>query len=267
MSAQDEINTHARKNTLRFYWNRHHDPELDLAFDEVLLTDAAAGYAGLHIYSWDVPTVVLGYNQSLDDVNPEIVEGLNLRVVRRASGGTGIIHNRDIGVSLALPLSHPLASGIRPLYRSFANGISQGLWALGVPGETVPYEYEQTSPRSAVCFLTHGNDSVLLHGKKIFGSAQIRRANAVLIHGTLLLGLDADLYGAMFRAPQQDITTLVAGVEPLTGNRKPVVGVLAKSLANAFGLPLARPESTQSDGVQSAASTTISSTEGDEYAD
>jgi lipoate-protein ligase A len=267
VSAQNTANAQRKNSSLRFHWNRHHDPELDLAFDEVLLTNAAAGHAGLHVYSWEMPTAVLGYNQSLDDVNPRVVDALDLRVVRRASGGTGIIHDRDIGVSLALPLSHPKASGIRQLYRSFGVGISRGLWALGVPGETVPYENEQTSPHSAICFLTHGNDSVLLHGKKVFGSAQIRRSRAVLIHGTLLLEPDLDLYEAVFRVPRQEIAALVTGARALTGNRTPVVGVLATSIADVFGFTLATPESRRSDKANSSASSLITRRRGDEYAD
>jgi lipoate-protein ligase A len=250
VSTQQVDGKQSRKDAFRFYWNRHNDPELDLAFDEVLLTDAAAGYGGLHFYSWAMPTVILGHNQPSGDVNPEIVERLRLRVVRRGSGGTGIIHDRDIGVSLALPLSHPKAIGIRSLYRSFASGIARGLWALGIPGETVPYEDGQTLPHSPVCFLTHGNDSVLLRGKKIFGSAQIRRAGAVLIHGTLLRELDVDLYKAVFRTSQQEISTLVAGVGILTGNRTPAVSALAKSLADAFGFVLARPELAEAEADQ-----------------
>jgi lipoate-protein ligase A len=105
-----------------------------------------------------------------------------------------------------------LAGGIRKLYHALGGAIADALQTLGYP--VVPLQGDAGGPDSPVCFEQHGHDGLYLEGRRVFGSAQVRRQRAVMIHGTLLLEFDADLYSSVFGSDparlRQRITSLAA---------------------------------------------------------
>src|SRR5262245_57717493 len=77
----------------------------NMAVDEVLLTAAAAsGQATLRFYTWNEPTLSLGYFQAAAD-RQQHAASLACTLVRRASGGGAILHDRELTYSVALPLA------------------------------------------------------------------------------------------------------------------------------------------------------------------
>ncbi|MBN1426178.1 hypothetical protein JXA88_16630 [Candidatus Fermentibacteria bacterium] len=172
------------------------DPRQDLRSDLEGLLIAAEGPPVLRVYSWDFPVSVIGCHQPLDDVDLAFCRANSIPVLRRGSGGRGVIHHGDLGVSLALPVSHPWAGGIRKLYHAFGVAMAETLQNLGFPVALL--QGDAGGPDSPVCFEHHGHDGLYLEDKRVFGSAQVRRQTAVMIHGTLLLGFDADLHSSVF---------------------------------------------------------------------
>ena len=74
-----------------------------MAVDETLLFDAAEnGTATLRFYSWDEPTLSLGYFQRYAD-REQHTASRTCAVVRRQTGGGAILHDRELTYSLALP--------------------------------------------------------------------------------------------------------------------------------------------------------------------
>src|SRR6188474_2624923 len=75
----------------------------NMAVDEALLETAAiSGLATLRFYTWQEPTLSLGYFQSAVDRDHH-PDGRDCPLVRRASGGGAIIHDRELTYSIALP--------------------------------------------------------------------------------------------------------------------------------------------------------------------
>src|SRR5882724_9809402 len=75
----------------------------NMAVDEALLESAAVdGIATLRLYQWSEPTLSLGYFQPAADrqTHPASRE---CPLVRRASGGGAILHDRELTYSLAIP--------------------------------------------------------------------------------------------------------------------------------------------------------------------
>lgn len=210
-------------------------PADDLAREAWLLERAAGGDISLLVTSWHGPVVVLGYAQKAEEVDLRWCRAEGLPVLRRVSGGTGVIHRGDLGVGLVLPTDHPWAGGVVGLYRKFLDVLGPALQSLGSRVSRLEQAARASRVRSPVCFLDQLSDTLAVDGRKAVGCAQTRRRGAVLIHAAVLLGLDAVLYERVFGVPADDVR---AGLAPALAGADPVhVGeVVAGCLAEALGL-------------------------------
>jgi lipoate-protein ligase A len=102
LSARQEITM----PSLRLLPFARADGPWNMAADEVLLQGAAAGVASLRFYGWETATVSLGYFQEAAPVAAHPRLG-SLPLVRRASGGAALIHDREITYAIALPAIAP----------------------------------------------------------------------------------------------------------------------------------------------------------------
>lgn len=208
---------------------------MDLAREAWLLQRAAAGEPALLLGSWPGPVVVLGFGQPEGDVDLAWCRRHGVPVLRRLTGGTGVVHRGDLGVALALPAEHPWAKGIVSLYRLFLEALEPALRSLGSRASRITEPRHGSRVRSRVCFLDQLADTLAVDGRKAVGCAQTRRRGAVLVHAAVLLGLDAGLYSRVFRVPKDEVR---AGLAPaLTGVPPGAIGKeVAAGMARALGL-------------------------------
>jgi lipoate-protein ligase A len=171
----------------------------DLAFEAEMLEVAAAGRPSLAVASWPGPVVVLGYGQPVEDVDLGWCRERSIPVLRRLSGGTGVIHRGDLSLSLALPAEHPWAHGVVGLYDRFLDVLQPALASLGSPVDRLEAPARATRVRSPVCFFDQLADTLAVGGRKAVGCSQTRRRGGVLIHAAVLLGLEPALYARVFR--------------------------------------------------------------------
>lgn len=162
--------------------------EWNMAVDEALLESAAAGQATLRLYAWNPATLSLGYFQRLADRATHPASA-GCPVVRRESGGGAIVHDRELTYSLALPVEHPWAREAAGLYRLLHQSLAEVLTRQGIPAR-LRSEAEVVRPTQEpfLCFLRQTAGDLLVGPHKVGGSAQRRRAGAILQHGSLLLG-------------------------------------------------------------------------------
>jgi lipoate-protein ligase A len=207
----------------------------DLAREACLLDRAAEGRVSMLLTCWQGPVVVLGYAQKPDGVNLEWCRAHGLTVLRRLTGGTGVIHRGDLGVGLFLPESHGWAKGIVGLYERFLDVIAPALGSLGSDVSRLSKPARTSRVRSPICFLDQLSDTLTVDGRKAVGCAQTRRRGAVLIHAAILLGLDVELYARVFEV---GIDAVRAGIAPaISGADWRVVGdAIAKGFAGALDL-------------------------------
>jgi lipoate-protein ligase A len=216
-------------------------PTVDLAREAVLLERAAGGEISLLLTSWRDPVVVLGYGQAADDVDLAWCASQQVSVVRRLTGGTGVVHRGDLGVGLALPIAHAWARGIIDLYARFLDVLEPALRSVGADVSRLEDAQRATRVRSPICFFDQLADTLVAGGGKAVGCAQTRRRGAVLIHAAVLLGLDAELYARIFRVPEHEVAS---GLAPAVadGDWKVVGEAIADRLAGALGLELRHRE-------------------------
>jgi len=216
-------------------------PREDLAFEEELLAMAAAGRPALFAYTWPRPTAVLGYGQPVEDIDLEACRRLQIEVLRRITGGAGVVHSGDLAVSLALPASHPWAGRIAGLYDRFLGALGGALGDAGAEVRRPDPPSAKSRRRSPICFEDQAADTLTIGGRKAVGCAQARRKAAVLVHAAILLGLDADLYAAVFGVDAERIRRALApavtGVTP-----DDLAGRIARRLGEALDLAPRPPE-------------------------
>ncbi|MEO1992852.1 MAG: hypothetical protein ABGW78_13015 [Pirellulales bacterium] len=166
----------------------------NMAADECLANEAVRR-AGLviRLYSWKTTTVSLGAFQASHDAH-ECSALKNLPLVRRPSGGGAIVHGSDVTYAAAIPRHHPWAAQPQLLYDAFHGAMVESLKARGIRarlafGETAAEEhffcFDRRSSGDLVVDLE--GDALVSRGTKVMGSAQRRRATAVLQHGSLLI--------------------------------------------------------------------------------
>lgn len=218
-------------------------PSHDLAFEAEMLDRAAGGRCSALVTSWPGPVVVLGYAQKPEEVDLDWC-GLNgVPVLRRLSGGTGVIHRGDLGVALALPKEHPWCEGIVGLYHQFLDVIEPALISVGGRVERLAEPRPSSRVRSPICFEDQLADTLLVDGRKAVGCSQTRRKGGVLIHAAILLGLDPDLYTRVFGV---DVERVRRGLAPAVSGVgwEVVADAILSGLASELGMDLevgARP--------------------------
>jgi lipoate-protein ligase A len=179
-------------------WRLLIDPPLDgatnMAIDEAILYALADGQVPptLRFFQWKPPCLSLGYNQRWRELDEVACRKLGYTWTRRPTGGRAILHTDEITYSLIIPQGDPrVQGGIVGSYRALSFGLLTGLETLGVKASQVTKEEYRTNRQAGksnpVCFDTPSRYEITWQGKKLIGSAQLRRKKIVLQHGTLPL--------------------------------------------------------------------------------
>jgi lipoate-protein ligase A len=155
---------------------------MDVALARCLREDQGV----LRIYRWSRPTLSLGRNQAARDrYDPFAAERLGAEIVRRPTGGREVVHDRELTYAVVLPLS--ALGGLRESYRTLNGALLSALRSLGVPAEVAKPARRAPAPDGGACFLAPAAGEIVVHGRKLVGSAQARIGDTLLQHGTLLL--------------------------------------------------------------------------------
>ena len=155
-----------------------------MAADEALLASVADGAPpALRLYRWNPPALSLGRFQSEDDVDHAACGRFGVEVVRRPTGGQGLLHGGDLTYAVALPRPRGPAGGVDAVYGLLAGAIIAGLAPVGVDAAIARHD----GPAGPVCFAGQQGADLRVGDRKVCGSAQVRRNGAVLQHGSILL--------------------------------------------------------------------------------
>ncbi len=216
----------------------------NMAVDEAILLAHAAGRVPptLRFYRWTPPAVSLGYFQDYaTDVDPEACRRAGIDIVRRTTGGRAVLHHREVTYSIVVDMA-TLPGSVVETYRRIAGGLVSGLRALGLGAVLAPEKTagedpgEEAGGRTAsgagaatgasavaavgagagACFEVPSSYEILVGGKKIVGSAQVRRGGVILQHGSILLKLDPPLLARVLGFPPEAaarIATKATGLE------------------------------------------------------
>jgi len=165
----------------------------NMAVDEAILDGVRQDEspATLRLYAWEPSCFSLGYAQSAADVDQAFLERAGWHLVRRPTGGRAILHTDELTYSVIGPPEDPrLAGSVLESYRCLSQALLHALHLLGIPAEAHEKSSETAGAGPAanpICFEVPSNYEITVGGKKLVGSAQARRRNGVLQHGSLPL--------------------------------------------------------------------------------
>ena len=266
-------------------------PDMNMAIDEALMMSVGAGEVGptLRFYGWNPATLSIGYFQkAAEEVDLAEVKARGLGFVRRPTGGRAVLHDRELTYSIIIPESYPgLPESVVDSYRLLSEGMLRGLQALGLAASMVSLSSDQekakyagaasgassgstasaepaSSAASAACFDSPSWYELVIDGRKVAGSAQLRQHRALLQHGSILLDLDAaQLFDVLqFRTERQRermqwaFAERAAAINPLRASRGlPPISIgeaeeaFARGWATSLGVELSCGELTAAERV------------------
>jgi lipoate-protein ligase A len=169
----------------------------NMAVDAALLDRTlATGEAFLRCYQWEPHCLSFGRHEpALRRYDTGRIRALGLSCVRRPTGGRAVWHARELTYAVTAPLS--AFGGMREAYNALHALLAAALGTMGVRALLAPRSSPTPAVGSGPCFATPVGGEVLVNGRKVVGSAQLRSGDAFLQHGSLLLADDQGLVGEL----------------------------------------------------------------------
>ena len=208
--------TSVRARALRLIPYGVFDAVTNMAIDEALLELHLQGKtpATLRFYGWEPPAVSFGYSQKVSQRTVDKVRAAGYDAVRRPTGGRAVLHEGELtycfvgagpkqdGIDFrpdaeiegaapsfwleqGSPYEGFLPGSINQAYKEICDALIYGLRELGVAASlgrsnSAYKDYED-------CFQATTQADLQFEGKKIVGSAQLRRRHGVLQHGSIMI--------------------------------------------------------------------------------
>ncbi|MFC7391718.1 lipoate--protein ligase [Scopulibacillus cellulosilyticus] len=142
-----------------------HDPRINLAIEEYILRYLDQNEMYLLFYIND-PSIIIGKNQNtIEEINTDVVEREQIYVVRRLSGGGAVYHDRG---NLNFSFITKDDGNSFHNFKKFTEPVVQALKDMGVNAEL------------------SGRNDLMVDGKKISGNAQFATKGRMFSHGTLM---------------------------------------------------------------------------------
>jgi lipoate-protein ligase A len=162
----------------------------NMAVDQAILEHIGRGDSlpTLRLYAWHPACLSLGHAQPFADVDTARLKERGWEVVRRATGGRAILHTDELTYSVTGSAEEPfLAGGVLESYNRIAQALLQAVKNLELPVEMKKGKAYDNDTSNPVCFEIPSTYEITVDGKKLIGSAQARKKEGVLQHGSLPL--------------------------------------------------------------------------------
>lgn len=248
----------------------HANGFVNMAVDEAISDAVARGDRPptLRLYGWEPPAVSLGYHQELDEgIDREAVRERGYDIVRRPTGGRAILHAIELTYSFCIRQDE-IAGGqsVMESYREISRGIIAGLELLGarvsLGPDTEQPEAADVSAEAAhpICFAKTARCDLQAAGRKVVGSAQVRRGGGILQHGSIPIEIDLEdqvavMPGGNGRIARNVLAGAAMSVNELLG--RPVgydelSEAVARGFAQTFAVELVPDEPSEEEQAQAA---------------
>lgn len=254
------------------------DAATNMAVDEAIANAVATGEQPptLRLYGWRPAGVSLGYNQPLDEgISQDAIAARGYGIVRRPTGGRAILHADELTYSFCIRQDAIRGGGsTMESYREISRGIIAGLEllgatvSLGADGETpagapggVPAFCGQDGGMDAarpICFAKTARCDLQAEGRKVVGSAQVRRNGGILQHGSIPITINLEdqvavMPGSDGRLSRQVLAGAAMSVSELLGRSvtyEELSAAVARGFAESFGVELQAQELSPAEAVE-----------------
>jgi lipoate-protein ligase A len=161
-----------------------------MAVDEAILAQIgrADSPPTLRLYAWEPACLSLGQAQPYSDVDDAGLRERGWDVVRRPTGGRAILHTDELTYSITASSTEDVIAGsLLESYNRIALALLRAVRLLGLNPEVKPGPGTDRNSINPVCFEVPSSYEITVNGRKLIGSAQARRREGVLQHGSLPL--------------------------------------------------------------------------------
>jgi len=160
-----------------------------MEFDRALLESASDdGFiTTMRFFHFRPAALTIGRFQDLAEIDLHACREHGIEVARRPTGGKAILHLDDFTYSMVLPAQAGLPENTLEAYAILSRGIILALQSLGLNAAITIDGNRGYKEAGGACFAATTGADLKYEGRKICGSAQLRRHGALLQHGSILL--------------------------------------------------------------------------------
>ncbi|MBN2245974.1 MAG: lipoate--protein ligase family protein [Candidatus Aminicenantes bacterium] len=159
----------------------------NMAVDEYLFRSVQEGTRTfLRFYRWKRPTLSLGNSQKFENVlDKDACQKHGIDVVRRITGGKLVLHHRELTYCLCSSETDTFTDTLQGSYRMISEALVLGLKKMGIDAALTSATPSHYARRHSLCFSAPAQNEIEVDGKKIIGSAQKRKGDCFLQHGSI----------------------------------------------------------------------------------
>lgn len=221
---------------------------MNMAIDEAVLNARIAGMVPntLRFYRWKPSAVSIGRFQKIsEEVNVENCRMHGVDIVRRITGGGAVYHDYEGEITYSVVVSEKdLGSrDIVSTYNMISRGLIEAAKILGVNADFNP-----GNPKYC--------PNITANGRKLSGSAQSRKRDVLLQHGTFLVQVNLEKMFTFLKDPEKRPLEHVlciaqkrlTSIEQETGSgvsMKDAQEALVEGFQKALGIQIAQEELTR----------------------
>ena len=226
----------------------------EAVLESYLLEDGNPYHPTLRLYGWDPPALSLGKSQPVEKpLDPQALRLRGIDLVRRPTGGLAVLHAHERTYAVVGALGRePFVGGVLETYRSISSALEDAMRLLGAPARaSSPPQERPMLSRGPSCFALTSVHEITVEGRKLIGSAQLRRGRAFLQHGSIPLETDREALAALLGDPVNgesytDLTSALGrAVLPRDLDR-----AIVEAFARRFGIELQPGELTAAEQVR-----------------
>ncbi len=177
----------------------------NMLIDEQILDNAVKNNEKepiLRFYGWKPICVSIGRNQSSENINIEYCKNQKIDIVRRATGGRGLLHDDEVTYSFVCPVDFlESGSSIITSYKEISSAIIEGFKNINIKLELGGRKKIESS--HDYCMLLSTGADLSYNGIKLIGSAQFRKHGYILQHGSVLFSYNAEKIEKIFNEKTQ----------------------------------------------------------------
>ncbi|MDA3935648.1 MAG: biotin/lipoate A/B protein ligase family protein [Actinomycetota bacterium] len=191
------------------------DGHWNMAIDRAVQLSKEKGDSppSVRLYGWRRPTVTLGRFQDANDVDPGVLSREGIDVVRRFTGGRGVLHDDELTYSVVASAADGVPRGVSASYRHLCAALVEAYRELGVEAELTSRSRGERG--SAACYLHATHADLSVGAAKLSGSAQVWQGGTVMQHGSFVVNRDIERESRVFRLDDVERSDLAANTATL----------------------------------------------------
>lgn len=235
-SLRSNLGAGSGVQTWRLILDGPEDGAWNMAVDRAVLRARERGEVPptVRLYRWTRPTVTLGRHQNLGDVDVDACARRGFDIVRRPTGGRGVLHDDELTYSVVASVDDGIPRGVAASYRLLCGVLVEAYQSLGVPAALTGRARGDNG--AGACYLHATSADLSLGVAKLSGSAQVWDHSAVLQHGSFVRSRDVEAESQVFCLDDRARARLMESTATLGGTlgTAPPVESIATAVRSAF---------------------------------